>query len=83
MKTLRDAIGCWTATPEYNGLVELATRVTKTAKRCRAITVRNPPPMKLLDEMELLQGQLGAMQETTAVAIRRCQEIIANKETGK
>ena len=79
MKTLEDAIGCWTTNPEYNGLVQIASIVGASARLCRTKTLNNNP-QGLLEELELLQKRVNTMEELTNDTIRRCREIINTNE---
>lgn len=79
MKTLDQAIGCWTVNPDYNSLVCMAKHVSKSARLCRDRTLSGRPA-KLAEELRVLRGRLAAMIETTDDAVRRCAEIIDTNE---
>lgn len=80
MKTLEEAIGCWTVNSDYNSLTVLASGIKHTANRCQRITKRNQPPGELLTELDVLKRRTETMLELTNDAIRRCTQII---ETGE
>ena len=79
MKTLEQAIGCWTVNPNYNSLVCMARHISESTRHCRHKTLRNNPSA-LAAELRVLRGRLEAMIETTNDAIKRCAEIINTNE---
>lgn len=81
-KTLEQAIGCWTVTPEYNSLPELAKMVRESAVACRNLTKRNRPEL-LLRELEVLIGRIDTIQSLAVDAKRRLREIIETGELGQ
>ena len=81
MKTLNDAIGCWTVNRDYNSLPALATKVTEAARWCRDSTLhKRNDPHRLLRDLNILKARLGSMTETIDSAIKRCEEIIHTNE---
>jgi hypothetical protein len=82
MKTLDDAIGCWTTRPDWNSVVPYSKLISNSAKACRRETLRNNP-MKLVAELEILRNRLNGMLELTTDAERRLAQIIATNELEK
>lgn len=81
MKTLNDAIGCWTNSD--NSLAHMAMNIHAAAAKCRGITKKNMAPEVLLEELSLLKRRLESMMEITEGAIKRCKEIIDTEELGQ
>ena len=77
MKTLEDAIGCWTTSQE--GLKSKAALIANSVKFCRFRTEENNP-QKLLKELRLLKDRISTIKELTVDAIERCHEIINTEE---
>ncbi len=82
MKTLDEAIGCWTVHPEYLNLVKLAGMVSDSARLCKRVTLQNDPAL-LTTELELLRKRLESMTEVTLDAQRRLRQIIETKELAR
>ena len=79
MKTLDDAIGCWTVNPDYNSLPTMAGHILKTTRQCRSQTLRGNP-QALKGQLHALRAKLLTMVELTDDAIRRLQQIIDTDE---
>jgi hypothetical protein len=83
IKTLEDAIGCWTVNPAYNSLPELAKAVGEAARWCRQSTLaKRNDPAPLMRDLRILRARIDSMAELTDDAIRRCGQIIDTAELG-
>lgn len=80
MKTLDDAIGCWTIRKE--GLPRLSWLVGQSMRWCR-IATRENDPYRLTNELDLLETRLETMLSLTRHAQVRLVEIINTKELEK
>lgn len=81
MKSLENAIGCWTVNPDYNSLPVLAKGVREAAIWCRRATLsKKSDPAFLRRDLKILRARLDAMVEVTDSAIVRCQQIIDTNE---
>lgn len=79
MKTLEQAIGCWTSNRQYNSLEIIADLVKESARGCRKATLKDDP-MKLAGELELLSARLRTLTELNNDAMRRLTVIIQTGE---
>lgn len=80
MKTLEEAIGCWTVNREYNSLPRLAKMVSEAARWCRASTLHSKNPQLLKRDLDILRARLETMMETTLSAQARLTQIIKTEE---
>lgn len=83
MKTLEQAIGCWTTNKQYNSLPVLCRRVLDTATRCSRITKRNKKLEILLEELDLLIKQINTLLKLAEDTRNRCMKIITTDELQK
>jgi hypothetical protein len=81
MKSLDDAVGCWTVNTEYNSLPTMARKVSIATSRCRKFTTAGKVAQLAL-ELEILRKRLGTMLELTVDAQRRLKEIVDTNELG-
>jgi hypothetical protein len=79
MKSLDDAIGCWTVNSEYNSLPTMARKVSIAASTCRWLTTAGKVE-RLALELGILQKRLETMLQLTIDAQRRLKEIIDTNE---
>lgn len=79
MKTLDQAIGCWTTNVD-GGLIAKVALIKASVLACKHITLRNNSPRVLLNELELLQKRIDTIRDLARAAHRRCQQIIDTKE---
>lgn len=74
IKTLEEAIGCWTARREYNDLTALSDLVSQSARWCRRATLDNSP-VALRAELTLLRTRIKTLDDLAASALTRLNEI--------
>jgi len=79
MKSLDDAIGCWTVNSEYNSLPTMARKVSIAASTCRKYTTAGKVDQLAL-ELGVLRKRLETMLELTVDAQRRLKEIVDTNE---
>ncbi len=77
MKTLEEAIGCWTVGSD--GLDRHARAISSTVHKCSYYTKRGRM-LDLAKELELLTRQMDAMNETLLGALNRFKEIVDTEE---
>jgi hypothetical protein len=77
MKTLEDAIGCWTTADD--GLGHSAALINQSVRNVQRATKKNAA-LVLQAELDLLHRRLNTMAELTIHASLRCRNIITTNE---
>lgn len=80
MKTLEDAIGCWTTSED--GMHDRGEMIVQSIRAVKRQTKRNNTD-RLFEELHLLHRRLTSTLELTNDAMRRLHIIVVSKELEK